>query len=110
MANRSIAMVLHKEWLEGQYLGVEPQRRLWVLANMFHLKDKVLLCFEWPRKSHVENYVWFLDKRKISSEERYKDGIPLSVALCDKLRVMLANGFKRRPELPKLSDGSQPSY
>ncbi len=39
-----------KDWLDGKYPNIEPERRLWILENLDKLKDKTLACFCKPVK------------------------------------------------------------
>ena len=48
------------QWLRGnKYLEVEPERRRWILDNMWRLRGKTLVCFCYPQDCHGDIYrVW----------------------------------------------------
>lgn len=50
--SRDVAVQWYDDWLNGKYPEVEPERRQWILDHLHLLKDKILLCFCYPKKCH----------------------------------------------------------
>jgi ribA/ribD-fused uncharacterized protein len=54
------------DWLAGRaYLTVEQDRRLWILANLPYLRDRVLGCHCKPEGCHGDIYVRMVDVEAI---------------------------------------------
>jgi hypothetical protein len=53
VATRQEAIDAFDHWLDGfAWPDVEPTRRLWVLANIWRLKGKILACYCCPKGCH----------------------------------------------------------
>src|SRR5690606_18957594 len=41
-----------EDWLDGKYPDIEPERRKWILENLWQLEDNDLYCFCKPGPCH----------------------------------------------------------
>ena len=58
VATRQAAIAAFRDWLSGAaYSDVEPERRVWILANMHTLRGQVLECFCKPLDCHGDVYL-----------------------------------------------------
>jgi hypothetical protein len=56
------SVIAFGEWLDGTaHQEVEPERRAWILENLYRLQGKTLVCFCHPRPCHGNVYVTRLD-------------------------------------------------
>jgi hypothetical protein len=59
---REEAIGRHKTWLDGTTdQEVEPERRLWILQNLHHLRGKRIGCYCKPLPCHGDTYAERLD-------------------------------------------------
>ncbi len=53
VGSREEAIQAFRDWIAGTaHTEVEPQRREWIIANVQHLKNKVLACYCSPKSCH----------------------------------------------------------
>lgn len=61
-ASREDSILSFRMWLSGQdFIKVEPERRRWILNNMYALKGKTLGCWCHPKACHGDVYVEMLE-------------------------------------------------
>ena len=61
-ATREDSIFSFRMWLTGQdFIKVEPQRRKWILNNMYKLKGKRLGCWCKPEACHGDVYAEMLE-------------------------------------------------
>lgn len=62
VGSREESIDAFRDWLDGQaHQEVEPERRKWILDNMWRLKGKTLVCFCHPKDCHGDVYRVRLD-------------------------------------------------
>ena len=59
--SRKQAITFYKDWLDGKYPEIEPERRQWILENMHDLKGKKLGCYCFPLACHGNILVEMLE-------------------------------------------------
>ncbi len=64
VGSRDESIEAFRRWLGAHaYEEVEPERRRWIMDNMWRLKGKTLVCFCHPKPCHGNVYVVWLDGR-----------------------------------------------
>lgn len=66
VGSRDEAIQAYRDWLEGTgHSEVEPERRKWILDNLWFLKGRVLGCFCAPLKCHAEILLELIEKQHV---------------------------------------------
>jgi hypothetical protein len=60
--SREEAIIRFRLWIRGDaYRDVEPERRRWILSNLYTLRGKKLGCFCKPKSCHGDIYIKMLE-------------------------------------------------
>src|SRR5690348_16269452 len=59
---REDAVTYFRDWIDGKYPNVEPERREWILSNLHLLKNKTLACWCKPLACHGDILAEMADK------------------------------------------------
>lgn len=53
VGSRKESIDAFRQWIRGEaHLEVEPERKQWILDNLFRLKGRTLICFCHPQACH----------------------------------------------------------
>ena len=61
---RKEAVNAFRNWIRGlEYQDVEPERRQWILDNLYNLKGKILGCYCYPKLCHGNIYIELIENK-----------------------------------------------
>ena len=73
--NRKTVVDKFERWLRGKaYKVAEPERRKWILKNLYRLKNKKIGCFCTPKLCHGNIYVKLIKELSRKRENLLKTG------------------------------------
>lgn len=53
----------HRKWLMGEaHHDLEPERRQWILDNLYRLRAQTLVCFCHPKSCHGDTLAYMADR------------------------------------------------
>ncbi len=63
VSNRKASIDECRKWLLGEaHHDLEPERRQWILDNLYRLRGKTLVCFCHPEDCHGDIYAYLADR------------------------------------------------
>jgi hypothetical protein len=71
LENREESIEAYRQWLAGEaFQDLLPEKRQWILDNVYRLKGKILGCWCYPKKCHAEILIDLANGKSIKTEEK----------------------------------------